>query len=112
MLTACALGIDEHALSSVLYIPEHHGHDPRDAILQAVNHTRDIDIVAAIVVAAVGALHGASALPSAWIDGLSGRTAKADDGRMFLLLAAAGERFGDGTTPRLRERVRHHVAAN
>jgi ADP-ribosylglycohydrolase len=90
---------------SVLYILERHGHDPREAILQAVNHTRDNDTVAAIVGAAVGALHGASALPSAWIEDLSGRTAEADDGRMFMLLVSAAERFGYGTTPRLRERV-------
>lgn len=91
---------------SVLYILERYGHDAREAILQAVNHTRDNDTVAAIVGAAVGAMHGASALPSAWIDNLSGRTAEADDGRMFVLLAAAAERFGHGATPRLRELVR------
>jgi ADP-ribosylglycohydrolase len=96
---------------SVLYILERHGHDPREAILQAVNHTRDNDTVAAIVGAAVGALHGASALPAAWIEDLSGRTAEADDGRMFVLLAAAAERFGYGATPRLRERARRYGAA-
>jgi len=96
---------------SVLYILERYGHDPREAILQAVNHTRDNDTVAAIVGAAVGALHGASALPPAWIDNLSGRTAEADEGRMFALLAAAGERFGHGTTPRLRDLARRHGGA-
>jgi ADP-ribosylglycohydrolase len=97
---------------SVLYILERHGHDPREAIVQAVNHTRDNDTVAAIVGAAVGALHGASALSPAWIDNLSGRTAETDDGRMFMLLAAAGDRFGHGTTPRLAERVRRQSVAS
>lgn len=87
---------------SALYILERHGHDPREAILQAVNQTRDNDTVAAIVGAVVGALHGASALPAAWIDDLSGRTAEADDGHMFMLLDAAGRRFGHGITPLLR----------
>ena len=94
---------------SVLYILERHGHDPREAILQAVNNTRDNDTVGAIVGAAVGALHGASALPPAWIDNLSGRTAESDDGRMFALLAAAAERFGHGTTLRLRELARRCI---
>ena len=59
---------------TVVYILERYGNNPREAILQAVNHTRDNDTVAAIVGAAVGALHGASALPKAWVDGLSART--------------------------------------
>jgi len=39
-----------------------------------VNDTRDNDTVAAIVGAAVGALHGKSALPARWIRNLLGRT--------------------------------------
>lgn len=93
---------------SVLYILERHAHDPREAILQAVNHTRDNDTVAAIVGAVVGALHGAAALPTAWIDDLTGRTAEDNDGRMFAMLAAAADRFDYGTTRRLHERMRCH----
>lgn len=89
---------------TVLYILERHGQDPRVAVLQAVNHTRDNDTVAAIVGAAVGALHGASALPSAWIEDLSGRTCDKDDGQMFRLLADAADRFVYGITPRLSRR--------
>lgn len=88
---------------SVLYILVRHGHNPREAIEQAVNGTRDNDTVAAIVGAAVGALHGAKALPDEWINDLLGRTGSEDDGQVFRLLAAAGERFGYGVTPALRD---------
>jgi|GEM_PF-736490 len=83
---------------TVLYILEKFGNDPREAILQAVNQTRDNDTVAAIVGAAVGALHGAAALPKAWVEGLSGRTRHDDDHRAFAILADAGRRFGYGAT--------------
>ena len=87
---------------SVVYILARHGHDPRAAVEQAVNNTRDNDTVAAIVGAAMGALHGLSAWPDAWIDGLLGRTGASDDGAVFRLLRAAGERWGYGVSPRLR----------
>ena len=80
---------------SVLYALERHGHDPEDAIVRAVNDTYDNDTVAAIVGAAVGALHGASALPARWREGLTGRTGPSDDGAMFAMVAAARERFWD-----------------
>jgi ADP-ribosylglycohydrolase len=79
---------------SVLYILSRHGHDPRQAILEAVNNTRDNDTIAAIVGAAVGALHGASALPQEWIDGLLGRTRADDDHHLFQLLGRCAWRFG------------------
>jgi ADP-ribosylglycohydrolase len=58
---------------SVLYILGRHGHDPEEAIVRAVNDTVDNDTIAAIVGAAVGALHGKQGLPARWILGLSGR---------------------------------------
>ncbi len=51
--------------------------DTLEAIIRAVNDTWDNDTTAAIVGAAVGALHGRSALPQRWIDGLLGRTTTA-----------------------------------
>lgn len=90
---------------TVLYVLSRHGHSARDAILQAVNNTRDNDPCAAIVGAAVGALHGASALPPEWIDGLLGRTTAGDDGQVFRLLAQAGDRVGNGVSPRVRQRA-------
>jgi ADP-ribosylglycohydrolase len=65
-----------------------------------VNDTKDNDTVAAIVGAAVGALHGEGALPARWVRDLLGRTGAEDDGRVFELLDGAVERFlGDGTLP-------------
>ena len=70
----------------MLYILMCHAHDPEEAIVRAVNDTRDNDTVAAIVGAAVGALHGEDALPFYWRQGLLGRTRENDDGRVFALL--------------------------
>lgn len=77
----------------VLYILMRHGHDPEEAIVRAVNDTKDNDSVAAMVGAAVGALHGRANLPSRWIENLSGRTTDRDDGRMFELLASAKRKW-------------------
>lgn len=79
---------------SVLCILERHGHDPEEAIIRAVNDTRDNDTIAAIVGAAVGALHGRSRLPQRWLDGLLGRTRTDDDGAVFRLLDDAIATFG------------------
>ena len=43
---------------SVVYILMRHGNDPEEAIVRAVNDSKDNDTVAAIVGAAVGAVHG------------------------------------------------------
>ena len=59
-------------IPSVLFILARHAHDPEEAIVRAVNDTWDNDTIAAIVGAAVGALHGRRALPSRWIAGLLG----------------------------------------
>jgi ADP-ribosylglycohydrolase len=77
----------------VLWIMERHGHDPEQAIVRAVNDTHDNDTVAAIVGAAVGALHGAEALPRRWREGLTGRTMSDDDGRMQELIGRAEHQF-------------------
>lgn len=80
-------------LPSVLYILARHGDDPEEALVRAVNDTRDNDTVAAIVGAAVGALHGAESLPKRWRDGLLGRTGAEDDGRVCELIDRALERW-------------------
>jgi ADP-ribosylglycohydrolase len=77
---------------SALYILATHGQDPEAAIMRAVNDTYDNDTIAAIVGAAVGALHGRRSLPTRWLDGLLGRTGAHDDGRVFELVAAARRR--------------------
>ena len=63
-------------IPSVLYILARHGNDPEEAIVRAVNDTRDNDTVAAIVGAAVGAPRCAPAAPS-----LARGPAGADRGR-------------------------------
>ncbi|MSP88802.1 MAG: ADP-ribosylglycohydrolase [Alphaproteobacteria bacterium] len=76
---------------TVLYLLMRHAHDPEEAIVRAVNDTKDNDTIAAIVGAAVGALHGASALPARWRERLLGRTEDDDDGRVFELLDRVDE---------------------
>jgi ADP-ribosylglycohydrolase len=87
---------------SALYILERHGNDPEEAVVRAVNDTRDNDTIAAIVGAAVGALHGLEALPRRWRDGLLGRTDAANDGRVFELVEKARgalNEFGTDANP-------------
>ena len=79
----------------VIYILMRHGHDPEEAIVRAVNDTRDNDTIAAIVGAAIGALHGKSVLPQRWITRLLGRTTGGDNGRVFALLDAARRTWWD-----------------
>jgi ADP-ribosyl-[dinitrogen reductase] hydrolase len=84
---------------SALFILARHGEDPEEAIVRAVNDTRDNDTIATIVGAAMGALHGKAKLPQRWIAGLSGRTAADDDGRIFELITAAEEKWGPAFRP-------------
>lgn len=74
-----------------------HSHDPEEAIVRAVTDTKDNDTVAAIVGAAVGALHGERALPERWLDNLAGRTTDRDDGRVPALLDQAVMRWAGST---------------
>jgi len=77
---------------TVLHILMRHGQDPEEAIVCAVNDTKDNDTIAAIVGAVVGALHGEAALPERWRHGLLGRVvADVDDRRAFDLLDRAVE---------------------
>jgi ADP-ribosylglycohydrolase len=77
----------------VLYILAQHGADAEEAIVRAVNDTKDKDTTASIVGAAIGMLHGARALPQRWKESLTGRTEADDEGRMFDLIAQAKARF-------------------
>jgi ADP-ribosyl-[dinitrogen reductase] hydrolase len=77
----------------VLYILARHGADPEEALVRAVNDTKDNDTIAAIVGAAVGALHGRAGLPARWIKNLLGRTGAADDWHIFELIEAAKQAF-------------------
>jgi ADP-ribosyl-[dinitrogen reductase] hydrolase len=70
---------------SALYILARWAHDPQEALIRAVNDTVDNDTIAAIVGAALGALHGTTAWPARWRLGLLGRI-EAEDGRLFDVL--------------------------
>ncbi len=78
---------------SVLYILEKHGSNAEVAIIRAVNDTKDNDSIAAIVGAAVGALHGLGGIQKRWLKGLLGRTSNNDDGRVFKLILEAKQVF-------------------
>ena len=73
----------------VLFILERHGHSFEEAVVRAVNDTKDNDTIAAIVGALAGALHGKAGIPKRWLAGLAGRTGRDDDGRIFQLLDQA-----------------------
>ncbi len=79
---------------SLLFILSRYAHDPEEAIVRAVNDTRDNDTIAALVGAAVGALHGASRLPARWQEALSGCTRQGDEGHYQRLVGEAFRRFG------------------
>jgi ADP-ribosyl-[dinitrogen reductase] hydrolase len=81
---------------SVIYILMRHADDLEQAIVRAVNDTKDNDTIAAIVGAAVGALHGKQAIPKRWIQNLSGRTNERNDGKVFDLMQMANYKFGPG----------------
>jgi ADP-ribosylglycohydrolase len=80
-------------MPSVIYVLMRYGDQPEEAIIRSVNDTLDNDTIAAIVGAAVGALHGSQALPERWVSALAGRTTAEDDGRVFELLARARQVF-------------------
>jgi ADP-ribosylglycohydrolase len=78
---------------SALYILATHSQNTEEAIVRAVNDTKDNDSVAAIVGAAVGALHGSASIPDRWIKRLTGRTRSDNDGEVFRLISMARQKF-------------------
>lgn len=80
---------------SVIYILATHAENPEQAMIRAVNDTKDNDTIAAIVGAAIGALHGTRSFPERWVHGLSGRTRAGtnDSGEIFKLILAARNTF-------------------
>ncbi|MDD5701760.1 MAG: ADP-ribosylglycohydrolase family protein [Dehalococcoidales bacterium] len=78
---------------SVIYILAKHSQNTEEAIIRAVNDTKDNDTVAAIVGAAVGALNSLSSIPSRWIKNLTGRINGDDDGEVFKLILEAKRKF-------------------
>jgi len=79
---------------TVLYILSKHGHDPEQAVIRAVNDTKDNDTIGALVGTAMGALYGKNAFPKRWIDGLTGRTKANDNGAIFDIINQAKTKWG------------------
>ena len=75
----------------LLYILSKYLTDPKEAIIQAVNYTKDNDTVASIIGAAMGALYGKEAFKESWITNLSGRTRENDDGKIFEMITRTKE---------------------
>jgi len=75
----------------VIYILMKHGDNFEDAIIRAVNDTKDNDTIAAIVGNVLGALYGKSKIPERWLNNLSGRTTDSDDGKIFEILKSTEE---------------------
>jgi hypothetical protein len=78
---------------SVLYILMQHGQDLEEAMVRAVNDTKDNDTIAALVGAALGALYGKNGIPSQWISDLPSRAMAQGDDDVFSLLSAARQRW-------------------
>jgi hypothetical protein len=72
-----------------------HGDNLEEAIVRAVNDTYDNDTCAAIVGAAVGALHGRVAIPEDWLWGLCGCTGRDDYRQVYRLLRRARRLWWD-----------------
>jgi ADP-ribosylglycohydrolase len=70
----------------LLYILSKYLNDPEEAIIQAVNYTKDNDTMASIVGAAMGALYGKARFKESWITKLSGRIRENDDGKIFEMI--------------------------
>jgi hypothetical protein len=71
---------------TALHILIPHAADPEEAIVLAVTDTKDNNSIAAVVGAAVGALHEYERLPKRWKTRLLVRTQQSDDGRIFELV--------------------------
>jgi ADP-ribosylglycohydrolase len=76
-------------IPSILYILCTHHDSYEDGVLQSVNCTVDSDTISAVVGAVLGALHGKQNIPERWINNLSGRTNKTNDGEVQKLIAQA-----------------------
>ncbi len=78
---------------SILYILATHGDNLEESIIRAVNDTKDNDSVAAVVGAAVGALHGLRGIPTRWVKHLKGRIREGHGQQVFRLLVSSKQAF-------------------
>ena|GEM_PF-1334003 len=80
-------------IPSVLYILATHAGNFEEAIIRAVNDTRDNDTVASIVGAAVGAIHGLEGIPERWLKHLKGTIREDGESQVFRLLTQSKQVF-------------------
>lgn len=73
-------------METVPYILMRHADDPEEAIVRAVNDTKDNDTIAAIV--------GAEWIPKRCLENLPGRIGTEDDGKISQLLKRAKDDWG------------------
>lgn len=59
-------------MSAVLFILMRYAHNPREAVLQSIQHTWDNDTIASIVACVLGAYYGMAPWQGEWVEGLSG----------------------------------------
>jgi ADP-ribosyl-[dinitrogen reductase] hydrolase len=79
---------------SVLYILANYAGNAEEAVIRAVNDTVDNDTIAAVVGAAVGALHGLAALPEQWVKNLDGKIREGGSKyQVFRLILLAKQAF-------------------
>jgi len=90
---------------TALHILAKHFDEPNEAIIRAVNDTKDNDSIASIVAAAVGARYGIEVFPQEWISRLLGRTGADDDGRIFEIMEASIEHFVPQDSSSLKNRA-------
>jgi len=74
-------------IPTVLFILSKYIDDPQEAIIQAINNTKDNDTIGSIVGCAMGALYGKNAFKTGWVENLSGRIRDDDDGSVFQLIS-------------------------
>lgn len=80
-------------MPAVLLILSQYADSPAEAIIRAVNDTRDNDTIASIVGGAMGALHGKGSFPADWVQDLTGSTLIDDEGHVQHLIQKARKQF-------------------
>lgn len=78
-------------IPSVLYILYKHGNSFEEAVIRAVNDTKDNDTIAAITGSVLGALYGAEAIPERWVKDLTGMVELNSEGKIFRIIEKLAE---------------------
>jgi ADP-ribosylglycohydrolase len=98
------------SLPAVLYILSRHGDHLEEALVRAATDPAASDSIAPLVGAALGAVHGRSAIPTRWIEELPGRVGQAGDWQLFDLIEAARQAFWEPVLPLTRANIQAVLA--